>query len=43
MQSTFVEEEYAGIEAVIPIPSIGGNLPLAEIYEQIEFMPELLA
>jgi hypothetical protein len=37
----FIREDYEGLEAVIPLPEIDTELPLAEIYETIEFSPEL--
>lgn len=36
----FVREVYEGMRAVIPLPQIGTELPLAEIYEDVEFVPE---
>ena len=36
----FVREMYEGIDAVIPLGEIGIELPLAEIYANVEFMPE---
>ena len=36
----FVREVYEGLEAVIPLPEIKAELPLAEIYEAVEFVPE---
>lgn len=36
----FVQEVYEGLEAVVPLPEIGTELPLAEIYEDVEFVPE---
>jgi len=36
----FVREVYQGLKAVIPLPEIGTELPLAEIYEGVEFTPE---
>ena len=36
----FVREEYVGTDAVIALPEIGCELPLAEIYESVEFVPE---
>jgi Uma2 family endonuclease len=36
----FVEEVYQGLDAVIPLPEIGGELQLSEIYEGVEFVPE---
>lgn len=39
----FVEERYAGSDAVIPLTEVGANLPLSEVYERVEFAPELEA
>lgn len=36
----FVREVYEGLEAVLPLPVIETELPLAEIYEGVEFTPE---
>src|SRR6266849_615354 len=36
----FVREVYEGLDAVIPLGEIGIELPLAEIYETVEFAPE---
>jgi Uma2 family endonuclease len=36
----FVPEVYEGLEAVIPLSEIGVDLPLAEIYAGVEFVPE---
>jgi Uma2 family endonuclease len=36
----FVREVYEGQGAVIPLPEIETELPLAEIYEGVEFSPE---
>jgi Uma2 family endonuclease len=36
----FVREVYEGLDAVLPLPEIDVELPLAEIYEAVEFMPE---
>jgi Uma2 family endonuclease len=36
----FVREVYQGLDAVIPLPEIEIELPLAEIYEAVEFYPE---
>ena len=33
----FVREDYAGLDAVVPLPEIESELPLAEIYEGVEF------
>jgi Uma2 family endonuclease len=35
--SGFVAEAYEGTEAVIPLPAIDTELPLAELYERVEF------
>jgi hypothetical protein len=35
-----VREVYAGLDSVIPLPEIDIELPLAEVYEEIEFSPE---
>lgn len=36
----FVREVYEGLDAVIPLSEIETELPLAEIYEGVEFSPE---
>jgi Uma2 family endonuclease len=36
----FEREVYEGLDAVIPLPEIGIELPLAEVYESVEFIPE---
>lgn len=36
----FVREVYEGLNAVLPLGEIGIELPLAEIYETVEFTPE---
>jgi Uma2 family endonuclease len=36
----FEREVYEGMDAVIPMSEIGIDLPLAEIYETVEFSPE---
>lgn len=36
----FVREVYSGLEASIALEGIGVDLPLAEIYERVEFTPE---
>jgi len=36
-ESDFASESYAGLEAVIPLPEIGAELPLAELYERAQF------
>jgi hypothetical protein len=35
--SGFAAEVYKGIEAVIPLEAIQVELPLAELYERVEF------
>ncbi len=36
----FVREVYEGLDAILPLGEIGIDLPLAEIYETVEFSPE---
>jgi Uma2 family endonuclease len=36
----FVREVYTGLDAVIPLPEIDTELPLSEIYDGVEFVPE---
>jgi Uma2 family endonuclease len=36
----FVREVYEGLDAVIQMPEIEAELPLAEIYDGVEFFPE---
>src|SRR3569623_1354152 len=36
----FVREVHRGLEAVIPLPEIETELPLAEVYETVQFSPE---
>lgn len=38
--SGFAREIYEGLDAVLPLPEIDIELPLATIYEGIEFIPE---
>ena len=33
----FAVESYTGFDAIIPLPEIEASLPLAELYEQVEF------
>lgn len=33
-------EVYTGQAAVIPLPEIETELPLGEVYERVEFVPE---
>ena len=37
----FVRETYHGLESVVPLPEIDAELPLTEIYDRVEFSPEL--
>jgi Uma2 family endonuclease len=36
----FVREVYDGMDAVVPLPEIEIELPLAEVYEGVELTPE---
>ena len=36
----FIQELHADLKSVIPLPEIGAELPLAEIYESGEFTAE---
>jgi Uma2 family endonuclease len=36
----FVREVYEGLDAVVPLGEIDINLPLADIYDTVEFVPE---
>jgi Uma2 family endonuclease len=36
----FVRQLYQGLDAMLPLSEIGTELPLAEIYEAVEFSPE---
>jgi Uma2 family endonuclease len=38
--SDFTREVHEGMGAVIPLPDVDIDLPLAEIYESVEFVPE---
>jgi len=40
VEADFVPEVYEGLSAVIPLSEIGIDLPLADVYEAIEFSPE---
>lgn len=35
----FIAEAYEGLEAAIPLAAVGAELPLAELYERVEFPP----
>jgi Uma2 family endonuclease len=37
--SGFARESYVGLDAVIPLPEIDCELPLADLYEGVEFPP----
>ena len=39
----FVREAYAGLAKTISLSEIGCELPLAEIYDGVEFSPETVA
>jgi Uma2 family endonuclease len=39
-EAGFVREVYTGLDAVMPLGEIGIELPLAELYERVEFPPE---
>ncbi|MBT9584083.1 Uma2 family endonuclease [bacterium] len=36
----FVREKYEGLQAVVPLPEIEAELPLAELYERVRFGQE---
>lgn len=40
VEDGFAREEYDGLQMVIPLPELGTELPLAEIYEDVDFLPE---
>ena len=35
----FVREVYEGPDAVVPLAEVGVDLPLAEVYEAVDFPP----
>ena len=39
-ETGFNQEVYEGLDAVLPLPEIGIELPLAAVYEGVEFSPE---
>lgn len=39
-ESGFIREVYDGLEAVVPLPEVDANLPLADVYADVEFVPE---
>ena len=36
----FIREVHTGLQSVIPLTGIGPELPLAEIYDGVAFVPE---
>ena len=36
----FVREDYQGTGAVLPLPEVGTELPLADVYDGVDFTPE---
>jgi Uma2 family endonuclease len=36
----FVREVHQGLDAMIPLPEVDAELPVAEIYARVEFIPE---
>jgi Uma2 family endonuclease len=40
MDQQFIPEVYEGIDAVVPLSEIGVDLPLVEIYQGMDFIPE---
>ena len=36
----FVREVYNGLDAVLPLPEIDIELPLSEVYDGVDFIPE---
>ncbi|MCE7869918.1 Uma2 family endonuclease [bacterium CPR1] len=36
----FVRDVYRSLEEIVPLPGIGIELPLSELYERVEFAPE---
>jgi Uma2 family endonuclease len=36
----FEREVYTGLDAIVPLPDFDTELPLAEVYEDVEFIPE---
>src|SRR5206468_1772135 len=39
-ENGFVREVYRGLDAVLPLPELGIELALAEVYEGVEFVAE---
>jgi Uma2 family endonuclease len=40
-ETGFAREVYTGLDAVLPLPEIGTELPLAEVYDGVEFVAEV--
>jgi hypothetical protein len=40
MEPGFVREVYTGLECVIPLPELDIELPLADVYDEVEFIHE---
>lgn len=40
IEQAFVREVYQGLDAVVPLTEIEAELPLAELYENVPFVPE---
>lgn len=40
VEQTFVREVYQGLDAVVPLAEIEAELPLAEVYDGVQFTPE---
>jgi Uma2 family endonuclease len=40
-ETGFVREVNEGLDAVLPLGEIGTELPLAEVYDDVEFIPEI--
>ena len=36
----FVREVYQGLDAILPLGEIEAELPLAEVYDGVQFIPE---
>ena len=34
----FVGEAFSGLDAVLPLPEVGAELPLAEVYDGVDFL-----
>jgi Uma2 family endonuclease len=40
-ENGFAREVYSGLDAVIPLSEIGIELPLSEVYDGVDFIPEV--